>query len=306
MHAAIVDPSRVILKLIAKLFKDRGDTVSMFVSGEEALKTIIKDTSINVLLTSFEVGALNGLELCWHARLAAGSKRPLFIMVMSSLDDEENVVQALDSGADELIVKPISRGQLNARLRMAARLQLTQMHLIRLAETDPLTGLLNRRALLDQLNACLAEQGNRQPLSAIMIDIDFFKRVNDSQGHQAGDKVLAAVADQAARCGGIAGRLGGEEFVLILRDADKAAAFVVAEDLRLRCSTLSFRGQDGPFRITCSCGIAQRLPDEEADSLLHRADIAMYSAKNSGRNCTRVAEADSVARDSVHAVMQSE
>jgi diguanylate cyclase (GGDEF)-like protein len=294
MHAAIVDPSHVVLKLIAKLFTDRGDTVTAFVNSGEALARIESDHSIDVLLTSLEVGPLTGLELCWQARLAAGSKRPLFIVVMSSQADQENVTQALDCGADDLIVKPIDRQQLNARLRMAARLQSTQNHLIRLAETDPLTGLFNRRAFFDRLNKCFEEPQDGRPLSAVMFDIDFFKRVNDVHGHKAGDDVIAAVAAEAARCGGIAGRLGGEEFALMLRGADEVGAVETAEALRRRCAALSFYGKDGQFTVTCSLGVAVRQSGESADDLLQRADKALYEAKSSGRNCTRTAPAQSV------------
>jgi diguanylate cyclase (GGDEF)-like protein len=292
MRAVVVDPSRVALKLIAKLFTDRGDVVNSFVDSEEALRSIKKDASINVLLTSLEVGPLTGLELCWQARLAAGNRRPLYVMVMSSQADQENVTQALDCGADDLIVKPICRHQLNARLRLAARLQLTQLHLVQLAETDPLTGLFNRRAFFDRLGKCLDDPDTGYPLTAIMFDIDFFKRVNDVQGHQAGDEVIAAVAAVAAQYGGIAGRLGGEEFALILSGVNEPTGFRIAEDLRAQCAALSFRGKDGPFTVTCSLGVAARLPEESAEELLHRADKALYDAKSDGRNCSRIAPAE--------------
>lgn len=290
MHAAVVDPSRVVLKLVAKLFMDRGDKVSTFVNSEQALQSIKADRSINVLLTSLETGPLPGLELCWQARLAAGNKRPLFIIVMSSQGDQENVIQALDCGADDLIVKPISQHQLGARLRMAERLQSTQMHLIRLAETDPLTGLFNRRAFFERLEGCLQEHpASATPLSAIMLDIDFFKKVNDAHGHLSGDEVITAVAAQAAQCAAFAGRLGGEEFALVLSGVDDHTAAVIAEDLRLRCAGLLFPGKAGPFGITCSLGIASAAPGDRTDDLLRRADRALYEAKAAGRNCTRVA-----------------
>ncbi len=289
MHAAIVDRSQVVLKLVAKLFTDRGDAVSTFVNSERALQRIRTDPSIDVLLTSFEVEPLTGLELCWQARLAAGTRRPLYIVLMSSRGDQKHVTQALDCGADDLIAKPISRDQLNARLRMAARLQSLQLHLLKLAETDALTGLFNRRAFFDRLHTRLDEQDGGQPLSAIMFDIDFFKRVNDIHGHQVGDQVIATVAAEAARCGGLAGRLGGEEFALILSGADDAAAFLVSEDFRMRCAALVFHGKDGPFSITCSLGVAGWIEGELADDLLLRADIALYDAKANGRNCTRTA-----------------
>jgi diguanylate cyclase (GGDEF)-like protein len=292
MHAALVDSSRVVLELVAQLFTDRGDKVTTFDNSEDALKRVKADLSIDVLLTSWEVAPLTGLELCWQTRLAAGSRRPLFIMVMSEQGDLENVSQALDCGADDLIAKPVSRQQLSARLRLAARLQSTQVHLIKLAETDPLTGLYNRRAFFERMNACIDDQEESEQVCAIMFDIDFFKRVNDVHGHQVGDEVIAAVATEAAMCGGIAGRLGGEEFALIFSGINEAAAFHVADYLRQRCNVLSFEGKDGPFSITCSLGIAGRQGGETADELLHRADKALYEAKAGGRNCIRIARSD--------------
>jgi diguanylate cyclase (GGDEF)-like protein len=173
---------------------------------------------------------------------------------------------------------------------MAERLQSTQMHLIRLAETDPLTGLLNRRAFFERLDGCLQEHpANAPPLTAIMFDIDFFKKVNDAHGHLSGDEVIAAVAAQAAQCGVLAGRLGGEEFALVLSGADDHAAVMIAEDLRTRCAGLLFPGKTGPFGITCSLGIASAAPGDGTDDLLRKADRALYEAKAAGRNCTRMA-----------------
>lgn len=304
MHAIIVDPSWAVLDPVAQLFVERGDAVNAFVDSERALQSITSDLSINVLITSLEVEPLTGLELCWQSRLVAGKSRPLYIMVLSSHADQENVTQALDCGADDLMVTPICRQLLNARLRLAARLQSTQLHLVRLAETDPLTGIFNRRAFFERLTTRLGEDNNRR-LSAVVFDIDFFKSVNDFHGHQIGDEVIAAVAAQAPPCGGIAGRLGGEEFGLILTDTNEIDAFLIAEELRARCAALSFRIKGNSFGITCSLGVAERLPGEQADNLLHRADIALYNAKTSGRNCTRmVGPDDSVVGGTFTPIMQ--
>jgi diguanylate cyclase (GGDEF)-like protein len=295
MHAAIVDPSQVVLELIATLFTDRGDTVSAFTDSERALDHIKDDPSIDVLLTSFEVEPLPGLELCWQARLAAGTKRPLYIILMSSESDQTHIAQALDCGADDLLAKPICRQELNARLRMAARLEMLQLHLLKLAETDSLTGLHNRRAFFDDLNKCVEERNGR-PLSALMVDIDHFKGVNDVHGHHVGDEVIATVAGELKQCGGFSGRLGGEEFAVVLPGTGEAEAFKVAEELRKRCAGLLFQGKDGPFRVTCSIGVASWIANESADDLLLRADMALYEAKAGGRNCTRKAPV-SVSKD---------
>lgn len=291
MHAAIVDSSRVVLKLIAQFFNERGDKASTFVDSRTALQHILDDPTVDVLITSLEVEPINGLELCWETRLAAGSRRPLYIVVMSSVNDQDKIIEALDCGADDMISKPISRQQLNARLRMAARLQSTQLHLVRLAETDPLTGLLNRRAFFEHLSKILNTQVPIPPLSAIMFDIDHFKRVNDGHGHHAGDQVIAAVAKEAAKLKGIAARLGGEEFVVVVEGYSEDEVYETAEHLRMRCADLVFNSDDGSFSITCSLGITSWAPGDSADDLLRRADMALYEAKACGRNCVKVASA---------------
>lgn len=291
MHAAIVDSSRVVLKLVAQFFNERGDKASTFVDSRTALQHILDDPTVDVLITSLEVEPINGLELCWETRLAAGSRRPLYIVVMSSVNDQDKIIEALDCGADDMISKPISRQQLNARLRMAARLQSTQLHLVRLAETDPLTGLLNRRAFFEHLTKILTAHVTTTPISAIMFDIDHFKRVNDDYGHHAGDEVISAVAREAAKLKGMAARLGGEEFVIIVEGCTEEEVYRTAEHLRMRCSDLVFLSDDGQFGITCSLGITSWAPGDTADDLLRRADMALYEAKASGRNCVKVANA---------------
>ena len=151
MHAIVVDPSRVVLKLISQLLADRGDRVSQFVDSHAALRCIKADSTVDLLITSLEVQPIAGLELCWEARVAISAGRPLYIIVMSSLRDEQKLAEALDCGADDLIAKPVRKVELNARIRMAGRLKANQLHLVHLAETDPLTGLFNRRAFFTRL-----------------------------------------------------------------------------------------------------------------------------------------------------------
>ncbi|RXD07303.1 sensor domain-containing diguanylate cyclase [Sphingomonas sp. UV9] len=157
-----------------------------------------------------------------------------------------------------------------------------------LAETDLLTGIANRRRTtfaLDQ--AVLASRQTKQPVSIAMFDVDHFKRINDTYGHQAGDEVLKRIAVDAAgelRTGDTAGRFGGEEFVIVLPDATAQTAMMVAERIRLRIEC-----ESSIPRVTISVGVAELLCDESTETLLKRADQALYAAKNSGRNMSRLA-----------------
>lgn len=155
-----------------------------------------------------------------------------------------------------------------------------------LARTDPLTSLANRRFFIDRLEEGIARARiGGAPLSLIMMDLDHFKQVNDRFGHAGGDLVLVAFAgllESQVRGVDLAARLGGEEFAVVMADADLRVAGDVAERLRTRLADL--RPLDACYRVTASFGVAQRRPDEDADALLGRADDLLYRAKRSGRN----------------------
>jgi diguanylate cyclase (GGDEF)-like protein len=289
MHAAVVDPSRVVHKVVADLLAERGDTTSNFVDSASALRTIKSDPSIDLLITSLEVQPLTGLELCWETRMAMPAQRPFYIIVMSSLSDDRKLAEALDCGADDLISKPVNRVELHARLRMAGRLHAAQLRLVRLAETDSLTGVLNRRAFFERLNGLLAVPSMAQNLTAVLFDIDHFKRVNDTYGHDVGDAVLKQIAAEAGKMTDMVGRFGGEEFAMILQDASPIKAFRTADNLRQRCESLRFDRYTPSFSVTCSFGVSAAQEGDTADELLKRADIALYQAKESGRNRVQTA-----------------
>ena len=164
----------------------------------------------------------------------------------------------------------------------------------RRARTDPLTGVLNRRSLLEQLEAmCRNARANGLPVAVLFLDLDFFKTINDSYGHAAGDACLAAVIrpiQAELRQSDIIGRYGGEEFIMVLSGADASAAEPIAERIRLRVSEVDIQGQGIPIRVTCSIGVASS--DQLGvwgEALVARADAAVYAAKRLGRNRVQVA-----------------
>ncbi|WP_336489314.1 GGDEF domain-containing response regulator [Methylobacterium nigriterrae] len=283
MHIMIVDSSRVVLKIIAALLEPRGHTINAFTDSAEALDFLNNTPSVRVLITSLEVRPISGLELCWSARLLAEARRPLYVVTMSSARNARNLAEALDSGADDFIEKPPGAEELHARLRAAERLTTMQEELIRLAETDPLTGLLNRRAFFARARDAAERVGNHGRMGAILVDIDHFKRINDEHGHDVGDSAIQAVARMLGQ-EGVVGRLGGEEFAVLLpsRSLDEAEAH--AGRLRLLARDLRIRGTRGPVRLTCSFGVSEWSEGETIEGLLKRADIALYEAKTTGRD----------------------
>ncbi|HEX8756789.1 MAG TPA: diguanylate cyclase [Steroidobacteraceae bacterium] len=161
------------------------------------------------------------------------------------------------------------------------------------AKTDPLTGVLNRRSLLEQLEAvCRDARANGLPVAVLFLDVDFFKSINDSYGHAAGDACLAAIVppiQAELRQSDIIGRYGGEEFVVVLSGADVAAAEPIAERIRLRVSEVRIEGH-APIHLTCSIGVASSDPlDVWGQALIAKADGAVYAAKRLGRNRVQVA-----------------
>lgn len=283
MRIVLVDPSRAIQHAMTSLIAEGGHEVVAFCEGLKALEHLKADVGVRALVTSIQLPDISGLELCVAARKLAGSRRALFIIVMSSSKDFEQVVGALDNGADDFIHKPPIAEELRARLRAADRLTTMQSELIRYATTDFLTGLLNRRSFFEDGTEACQMACIDGSLSAILFDIDHFKTINDMYGHEAGDVVLAGVGTAAkAGTNGIVGRLGGEEFC-ILANCVGRAAIGLAEALRSSLSCLRFP-KCPSISVTCSFGVTEWKRGDTIDSLLQRADFAMYEAKRAGRD----------------------
>ncbi len=290
MHVVLVDPSRTVLKFVSRLLEARGDTVQPFIDGRAALAYIKEDPRVGALITSAEPLSMSGLELCWETRLLTGEKRSIYVILMSSNQERRNLVEALDSGADDFIGKPPVAEELYARLRAGERLASMHRDLVQLASLDSLSGLLNRRAFFERAEEIRAQLPAIGTVSAIMLDIDHFKRINDVHGHAIGDRAIQKVASAIAAAGKIVGRLGGEEFAVLLPGSDLAAARQVAERLRQEISLLPLRTDGEPNTFTGSFGVSEWQPGDTVDKMLRRADMALYAAKAAGRNRVVVAD----------------
>jgi len=198
--------------------------------------------------------------------------------MMSSKYDQRTLVEALDSGADDFIGKPPLAEELYARLRAAERLAAMQRELVRLATIDPLTGLCNRRGFFEQATQVRARTDPGAKLSVILLDIDNFKHINDSYGHEAGDEAIRACAEAARLDDAIAGRLGGDEFALFL-ERPLPASIEIAKNLRRRLASRPLDTRRGRITLTWSIGVGEAKPGDSVDQLLARADAALYSAK---------------------------
>ena len=283
MRIVVVDPSRTVLKIVTRLLEAGNHEVLPFADGLAALDHVKSGPNIDALITSAELGSMSGMDLCKKIRLlSANSHHSIYIVLMSANFDQRKLIEALDNGADDFIGKPPAVEELYARLRAAERLGAMQRELVRLATTDPLSGLLNRRAFFQRaLEACACAGG---PLSAIMFDVDHFKHINDEFGHGVGDDVIRAIANEMTSEEGIVGRLGGEEFAIVLRGRTLTDAIEAAERLRRRFSELHLATLSKAIKFTCSFGVSEWRGSESIDDLLKRADVALYCAKKTGRN----------------------
>ncbi|MGI9385407.1 MAG: GGDEF domain-containing response regulator [Methyloligellaceae bacterium] len=284
MHIALVDSSRVVVRIIRRMLEADGHTVAPFTDGRDAHLYISSEPRVDVLLTGLELASMCGLELCWQSRLLTRPNQPVYVIAMSSSEDGTRLVEALDCGADDFIRKPPVPEELYARLRAAERLASIQRELIRHATTDPLTGVYNRRAFFDRAETALAAAGEDVSVSAILFDIDHFKDVNDTYGHQIGDAVIAAVAKAAVFDGAFVGRLGGEEFALVLEGKDAQAAAMDAEQVRQRIEAQYVYTSVRNVSVTCSFGVSEWRTGDSLNTLIKRADLALYDAKRHGRN----------------------
>jgi two-component system, cell cycle response regulator len=241
-----------------------------------------------VLISECITGPSGGLlldELKGHPE----AYRTAVVLVAPEELEPDEARDLLRRGAEDLLIEPVTAAEVVARVRSAARTKTLQAELVgqgRRLETmlheDPLTGLFNRRYVLTRLEGLISgARRHRRPLSIAMIDVDHFKRINDQHGHDAGDTMLVditGVLRDRLRAEDALGRLGGEEFLALLPDADEEAAARAAERLRAGVE---------PLGATISVGWATWDGLEDADRLIKRADIALYEAKDSGRNAVR-------------------
>ncbi|HSH45516.1 MAG TPA: diguanylate cyclase [Longimicrobiales bacterium] len=292
----VVDDNPDNLEIISARLKFRGYDVCVADRGDKAIKLVTSDHP-DLILLDIMMPDMDGYEVA--RRIRDRDDLPYIpIIVVTARDSTEDKVTGLDAGADDYLTKPINFPELEARVRSMLRikrlqdqLEETNRELEKLSISDGLTGLFNHRHMHELLQEEF-ERSSRtgEPLTVAMFDLDRFKQVNDTHGHQAGDKVLQELADilrETAREIDKLGRYGGEEFMVILPDSDSEAGHTFAERVRANVEKQRFEiGADQPLRMTISAGIAT-YPDDAADGarrLVHYADQALYSAKNSGRN----------------------
>jgi len=270
--------------------------------GIEGLKLLISEQDVDLVLCDLEMPGLDGEKLL-QIKQAQLADREIPILFLTASTDLNRRVRLLESGASDTIVKPFHPADLVARLRLHLKLKLLQNELRDknevlkgMSTTDHLTELRTRRYLSEVLAVeCLRSKRYKSPLSVVMADLDYFKRVNDTYGHAAGDAVLKGTADvlrKNLRATDVAARWGGEEFLVVLPETDLQGAELWAERWREDIEGHTFEAPDGKtLRVTISIGVASLSDDmDKQDVLIDAADKALYRAKESGRNRVVVQE----------------
>jgi diguanylate cyclase (GGDEF)-like protein len=297
MRIALVEPSRTVQRIVTGIIEPWGHEVRTFMDAPEALACLQAERDVCVLITSAELVSTSGVQLVSDARALAGAQRPLYIVLMSSSDQRSKMIQALENGADDFISKPPAPEELRARLRAGERITSMQAELIALATIDSLTGLLTRRAFVAAAERMVERAMAGRHFSVLICDLDKFKAINDTYGHETGDLVLRKVSEELRAIDVPTGRLGGEE-VALLTEGHLDDAVDLAERIRESVSNLAIRVGNRTIGVTCSIGAAEWEPGDTIDTLLRRADAALYEAKRTGRN--RVVAADSFALSDEH------
>ena len=297
----LVDDMRSSAERISKQVRGRFD---LFIENDsQAVLRRCADEEFDCALVNLNMNTFDALRLCAQMR-SLESSRMLPILALADESEEARIMRALDLGVNDYIRNPVDRNELLARIqtqvlrkRYTDALRHSIQHTMELAITDGLTKLYNRRYMTSHLNSLLVSAREKEkPLSLLLMDIDFFKSVNDTYGHDAGDEVLQEFSHRLrknTRGIDLVCRYGGEEFVVIMPDTDHSLATVVAERIRKKIAEKPFIIHKGRqmIEVTVSIGLAATINGSESqDALLKLADQALYKAKRDGRNRVVLAE----------------
>lgn len=307
MRALIADDDRVTTAVLQNTLERLGMEVVVAHDGTQAWELLRFGKGPALAIIDWMMPGIDGPEIC---RLIRRDTRltHMYVILLTGRDSRVDMVTGLNAGADDYIVKPFDPEELRARVQVGIRvltlqerladrigeLQTARDELAHAASTDALTGLASRRRWLE---AAAAEFSRRRrynrPFALLVVDLDYFKRVNDTFGHHVGDDVLRRFSEVLRlNCRGsdLVGRLGGEEFAVLLPETDAHAAREVARRIVEGCRGITVPGDGEPMTCSCSVGVTEATDgDNTIDEILRRADQAMYDAKREGRdrwNCS--------------------
>lgn len=311
LRILLVDDDRAVLMIMKMFLDQQGHTVALARNGVEAL-ALVAEFKPQMIMTDWMMPEMDGIAFCKALRRNI-AWRNIYVFMLTAQESTDRLVEAFEAGANDYLTKPVNPKVLGARLsagqrvvqlqeelehereqlhKFSTELALSNERLQQLALTDELTELPNRRFANEHLERQWAiAQRNDSPLSCMMVDIDYFKQVNDTYGHRVGDLVLKQVAKTlklSVRKQDVVCRLGGEEFLVICLEVQAPEIYRYAERLRENVASLSFNDASGKkFKLTVSIGAASKTPAiSTPEALLQLSDKRLYMAKEKGRNRT--------------------
>ncbi|GFO58297.1 diguanylate cyclase response regulator [Geomonas silvestris] len=307
MRILIAEDEPAFRQILEKILTGWGYEVRVAEDGSAAYRILSGEDPPRLAILDWKMPGLEGVEICRRLR----EEKPehyLYIILLTSQQREEDLVQGMEAGADDYLIKPFKLNELRVRLRAGRRIIELNEELLAArailqekATHDPLTGLRNREEILDALDKEFARVGRDGGcFTIIMADLDHFKEVNDSYGHLAGDEVLRISAQRMLRLMrpyDAVGRYGGEEFLLVLPECCGGCARAFAERLRAGLAERPMDTSEGAIDVTVSLGVAASgaaAGREGARGLIKAADDALYRAKANGRNRVELAEGAAV------------
>jgi diguanylate cyclase (GGDEF)-like protein len=286
--------------LLEKTLSRWGYDVRVAENSQQALELLTQEDPATLAILNSEMNGSRGADLCRRLRAESGDQY-VYVILLSEKSQGDDLLEAFEEGADDYITKPYDGYALRAKLLVAKRILSLQERLLAMrdellvqATRDSLTGLWNRRATMESLARELS-RGSREkrPVGLVLADIDFFKKINDTYGHLAGDCVLQTVATRlknAMRTYDTVGRYGGEEFLIISPGCDEGALLRRAESLRSSIAREPVVTSEGSIAVTLSVGAVVAATELPQDQMIKTADEALYRAKRSGRNRVELAQ----------------
>jgi len=290
----IADDDSVSLLYLQDALQDWGYEVVTTTDGATACNILLQADGPLLAIVDWMMPGMEGTEICREIRKRVND-RYIYLIILTLKTETEFIVEAMNSGADDFISKPFHDEELKVRVRAGRRICELEQELRTKATRDTLTGLYNRGAILEIFEKELMRNArSNQSLSIIFADLDHFKRTNDDYGHLAGDAVLREVARRinlVIRPYDSSGRYGGEELIVVLPACDSAAALEVAERIRACIANDPIATSYGAISTSLSIGVVSAIGSLPCviDELIRRADIALYKAKDNGRNRVELA-----------------
>lgn len=316
MRVLIADDSRSYRMILRQILEKQGFDVTEVSDGNAALRHLTQEDPPELAILDWVMPGMTGPQVCRHVRNRGGEVPYTYLFLLTARGRIEDLAEGLDSGADDYLSKPFVRQELEARImvgqrnaRLHAALAEARRELWEQSTKDALTAVWNRRGIQEYLESLASPETDQQkPLSLIMMDVDFFKRVNDQYGHPAGDAVLQIVArrlSSALRESDEVGRFGGEEFLVVLPETDHEQAMGIAERIRRTIASEPVQTGEGPIHVTASLGVATAVTIKSISTskLISAADASLYRAKESGRNRVESAEGSNVRNESAEVLV---